>query len=66
MRVVSLLPSATDTVIALGLGDLVVGISHECENCQGEAVTASKIGEPGEEMDSREVDALSVSFILAL
>lgn len=31
MRIVSLLPSATEIAAALGLGDQVVGISHECD-----------------------------------
>ncbi|HEY1424637.1 MAG TPA: cobalamin-binding protein [Candidatus Acidoferrum sp.] len=31
MRIVSLLPSATEILFALGLGDQVVGISHECD-----------------------------------
>ena len=30
-RIVSLLPSATEIVFALGLGDQVVGVSHECD-----------------------------------
>ena len=30
-RVVSLLPSATDIMIALGAGDLLVGVSHSCD-----------------------------------
>lgn len=30
MRVVSLLPSATDIVVALGAGDDLVGVSHSC------------------------------------
>lgn len=30
-RIVSLLPSATEIVCALGLGDALVGISHECD-----------------------------------
>ncbi|MEX2199855.1 MAG: ABC transporter substrate-binding protein [Dongiaceae bacterium] len=29
-RIVSLLPAATDTILALGAGDCLVGISHEC------------------------------------
>lgn len=31
MRIVSLLPSATEMVCALGLGDQLVGVSHECD-----------------------------------
>ena len=31
MRIVSLLPSATEIVYALGVGDQVVGITHECD-----------------------------------
>jgi iron complex transport system substrate-binding protein len=31
MRIVSLLPSATEIVCALGLGDRLVGVSHSCD-----------------------------------
>ena len=31
MRIVSLVPSATETLYALGLGDSVVGVTHECD-----------------------------------
>lgn len=31
MRIVSLLPSATEIVCALGLGDHLVGVTHECD-----------------------------------
>ena len=31
MRIVSLLPSATEIAFSLGLGDEVVGVSHECD-----------------------------------
>jgi iron complex transport system substrate-binding protein len=31
MRILSLLPSATEIVCALGLGDNLVGVSHECD-----------------------------------
>jgi iron complex transport system substrate-binding protein len=31
MRIVSLLPSATETLCAMGLGDHIVGISHACD-----------------------------------
>lgn len=30
-RIISLLPSATEIVCALGLGDALVGVSHECD-----------------------------------
>jgi iron complex transport system substrate-binding protein len=32
MRIVSLLPSATELAFSLGLGDDVVGVSHECDH----------------------------------
>jgi iron complex transport system substrate-binding protein len=31
LRIVSLLPSATEILFALGLGDQLVGVSHECD-----------------------------------
>src|SRR5215470_13356082 len=31
LRIVSLLPSASEILFALGLGDQVVGVSHECD-----------------------------------
>lgn len=31
MRIVSLLPGATETLFALGLGESVIGVSHECD-----------------------------------
>jgi iron complex transport system substrate-binding protein len=31
MRIASLVPSATETLFALGLGDRVVGVTHECD-----------------------------------
>jgi iron complex transport system substrate-binding protein len=31
MKIVSLLPSATEILFALGLGDDVIGVSHECD-----------------------------------
>src|SRR5271154_5916145 len=31
MRICSLVPSATETLYALGLGDSVVGVTHDCD-----------------------------------
>jgi len=31
LRIVSLLPSATEALFALGLGDQVVAVTHECD-----------------------------------
>jgi ABC-type hemin transport system substrate-binding protein len=31
MRICSLLPSATEILYALGLGDCVCGVTHECD-----------------------------------
>jgi len=31
MRIVSLLPSATEILFALGLDEEIVGVSHECD-----------------------------------
>ncbi|MGA7746690.1 MAG: BtuF-related (seleno)protein, partial [Candidatus Aquilonibacter sp.] len=31
MRIVSLLPSATEILFAIGAGDEVVGVTHECD-----------------------------------
>src|SRR3954447_26141587 len=37
MRIASLVPSATETLFALGLGDDVVGVTHECDYPQAAA-----------------------------
>lgn len=47
MRIISLLPSATEMLFGLGLGDLVVAVSHECDEpaqvCQLPRVTRSNL-----------------------
>ncbi|HYY58945.1 MAG TPA: cobalamin-binding protein [Pyrinomonadaceae bacterium] len=57
-RIVSLLPSATEIVCALGLQDALVGVTHECDYPPGVVglprLTASKISH--ERMSSAEID----------
>ena len=57
-RIVSLLPSATEIVCALGLQEALVGITHECDypiNVQGKStLTRSRISH--ETMSSAEID----------
>mmetsp|Transcript_24137 Transcript_24137/g.33223 ORF Transcript_24137/g.33223 Transcript_24137/m.33223 type:complete len:331 (+) Transcript_24137:117-1109(+) len=68
LRVVSLLASCTDTVLALDLQHLLVGRSHECEGPGLERVaicTSSKL-EGGPEMTNAEVDAAAGSSHAAL
>ena len=59
MRVVSLLPSATEMVHFAGAGDSLVGITHECDHPPGVEnlphLTSSLID--GENMSSAEIDA---------
>jgi len=59
MRIVSLLPSATEIICSLGFADSLVGVSHECdypaEVLELPKVTTSLIPEAA---SSREIDAL--------
>lgn len=59
MRVVSLLPSATEMVHFAGAGDTLVGVTHECDHPPGVEklphLTSSLID--GENMSSAEIDA---------
>src|SRR6185436_10511387 len=57
MRVVSLLPSATETICALGASDELVGVSHECdfprEAAGKQVLTRARLGPFA---SSREID----------
>ncbi len=58
MRIASLVPSATEALFALGLGDSVVAVTHECDHPPAAArlpkLTASVIAEG---LDPAEIDA---------
>ncbi len=42
MRIVSLVPHATELLFALGLGDQIVGVTHECDH-PAEALTIERV-----------------------
>ena len=58
MRIVSLLPSATEIVYALGLDEELVGVTHECdfppEARRKPAVTSSALADAS--LTRREID----------
>ncbi|MGH9446828.1 MAG: cobalamin-binding protein, partial [Terriglobia bacterium] len=64
MRICSLLPSATEIVFALGMGDSLAGITHECdyppESASIPRVTRSHIPAG---VSSREIDSLVSSTL---
>ncbi len=65
MRIVSLLPSATEIVAALGLADQLVGISHSCdypEEILGKPVLTRPCLEP-KSLGSPEIDAVIVQQV---
>src|SRR5690348_17792873 len=58
MRIVSLLPSATEILFALGLGEDVVGVTHECDyppEAQSKPILTRSRLTP--DMSSGEIDA---------
>ncbi len=59
MRIVSLLPSATEICFALGLGDSVVGVTHECDFPR-EALTKPKVtsSRTHQGLSSQEIDRM--------
>ncbi len=66
MRIASLLPSATEIVFAVGAGDEVVGVSHECDYPDGArglpVLTGSAVETRG--LPQAEIDA-AISSLLA-
>ena len=60
MRIISLLPSATEMVYALGLGDQLVGVSHTCDypdDANGKPVVSRSIRQI-RHMSSVEIDSI--------
>src|SRR3989449_7063803 len=59
MKIVSLLPSATEIVFALGLGDSLEGVTHECAYPPGARDSPVVRGPPlpAGPLSSREIDA---------
>jgi iron complex transport system substrate-binding protein len=58
MRICSFLPSATEIAFALGLGDCVVGVTHECDyppEAQTKLVVVNSLIDPNE-INSKEID----------
>src|SRR3954449_2332052 len=58
MRIVSLVPHATELLFALGLGDQVVGVTHECDyppEAQERALVTRDVLPPG--LSPAEIDA---------
>jgi iron complex transport system substrate-binding protein len=58
MRVISLVPNGTEILFALGAGDLVVGVSHECDypaEARTRPVLTGSALKPG--LSAAEVDA---------
>jgi iron complex transport system substrate-binding protein len=57
MRIASLVPSATEMLFALGLGDSVVAVTHECDfPAQARALPHLTRTVLGEGLDAREID----------
>ncbi|WP_298816481.1 cobalamin-binding protein [uncultured Chloroflexus sp.] len=60
MRIVSLLPGTTEIVCALGLGDHLVAVTHECDyppTVRGLPVVTRSMLDHHEEVSSAEIDA---------
>jgi len=64
MRIVSLLPSATEALFALGLGDQVVAVTHECDY-PPEAVSLPIVTRSTLELTDKESGAIDAAVSLA-
>lgn len=67
MRVVSFLPSATETLFKLGAGSMVVGVTHECKypaQARKKAQVIRPAFEPGK-MTGKEIDTAVVELLRA-
>lgn len=69
MRIVSLVPSATEIVYALGLGDQLVGRTHVCDfpdEASGVPIVTipGAPGAPGRRLDSRRLTELEPDLVL--
>ena len=58
MRVVSLLPSATEIVLALGAGDMLAGVSHSCDDPAVAALPRVTRTRVPSGVSSREIDGV--------
>ncbi|NTV65254.1 MAG: ABC transporter substrate-binding protein [Oscillochloris sp.] len=60
MRIVSLLPSATEIICHLGLADMLVGVSHDCDYPSDVVADLPRLTRSGipEGMSSDEIDAV--------
>ncbi len=63
MRIVSLVPSHTEILFGLGLGDLVVGVTHHCDH-PPEAAERERVGAFGKP-DLEKIAALEPDLVVA-
>jgi iron complex transport system substrate-binding protein len=66
MRIVSLLPSATEIAFALGLGDQLEGVTYECDHpaeARAKPVVSTTALPQDRPLSAREVDDLVTSFM---
>ena len=65
MRIVSLVPGATEMLFALGLGDNVVGVSHECDHPPG-ALALPRVTRSNLDLDGLDGGAVDLAVKEAL